>query len=592
MFRSLWLFLPLFLVSVAFAANPLAKLKPLKPRLAVPQDSLEFFTVDSIVIENMDAFDDSRAHTYYDSTAFKILNVIHVETRKSVIRKMLLFREGDEVNLYNLIESEKILREETYISDASITREELDGKNVLRVRTSDNWTLSPWASLESPGGGELYYGIGIQESNFLGFGQKIAVAYKHDEYRDNVSFNYENTHFILPHRHLDGGYSYASDGYSANARFYLPYLSRSRNQWAYTFAGYSSEADKVYYWSGDAPPGSELVSTDSKWADSLQQLNDDSDPLEVVEQKRLREDSLSLRMGRSFGTSAFKVYATVSYDYHDYGSDFDLDDARRYYFDNDGEVWVLTEDALEDWLPNYKDSRFGFALEISRIRYDRFRNFRNVKWVEDVNRGYSIKAKISKNSEEYGADNNDWRLDYWLSLAFGTRHQHISLGANSYFYFDEEERRDIYEKVSLEYLLKEGERHVTALTGFMDCYKRAPYGKQLTLGGIEGMEGLSSSIFAGQARFYLNLEQRYFADIEIATIMPVFTAFASVGETSESLGKCEPRDLQYIVGFGIRFAATKSINRTVSHLNFSWPVHGPLERSAVPKISLIGKYSL
>ncbi|PBC67680.1 hypothetical protein BGX14_0001, partial [Fibrobacter sp. UWS1] len=55
--------------------------------------------------------------------------------------------------------------------------------------------------------------------------------------------------------------------------------------------------------------------------------------------------------------------------------------------------------------------------------------------------------------------------------------------------------------------------------------------------------------------------------------------------------KFEPRDLTYIAGFGIRFAMTKSVSNLVNHLNFSWPLNGPL-KSASPKISLIGLFSL
>jgi hypothetical protein len=245
-----------------------------------------------------------------------------------------------------------------------------------------------------------------------------------------------------------------------------------------------------------------------------------------------------------------------------------------------------------NWLPIYRDSRSGFSFEISRIRYDRLKNFHNVKWTEDIDRGYSAKVKISKNFENLGADNADWRLDYRLALSLGGLYNHLSLTTKSYFYFNEEERHDIYEALLLEYIFKPHEKHATVFYGQMDAYKRSPLGKQLYLGGAEGMNGLPTAIFAGQARFYASLEQRYFPEIEIGTVVPVFSAFLGVGEVTDRISAFEPRDLEYLVGLGVRFGMTKSIMRSVSHINLTWPVYGSLERSFVPKISIMGKFSL
>ncbi len=556
-------------------------------QLSVPEDSLKTFVVDSIVIERLDAFDDSRAHTYLDSAVYHLLNIIHIETRESVVRKFLLFDVGDSINLYRLIETERLLRSQRYISDAFIKREQINGKNVLRVRTSDNWTFSVPVSLEHPGS-EWYYGIGIQENNFLGLGQTVGVYYSHDEFRDMFSALYENMHFLFRHNHLRATYSYNTDGYSAFGQMNIPYLSRSQNQFAYTLEGYSFEGDANFYASGKMPFGAKQVDYKKDIA-SLPELNGE-EALKVLEVSRMREDSLSFRLGRSFGGSELKFFLTASYDYHSYGKDYS--DVSRYIFEHSNKAFAIDSEAVLEWIPNYRDSRPGLAFEISRIRYDRFRNFHNVKWVEDIDRGYSIKAKISKNFDALGADNSDWRLDYRLALSLGGLYNHLSLSANSYFYFNENDRHDIYEALKLEYIFKPFDKHATVFYGQMDTYKRSPYGKQLYLGGFEGMNGLPTAIFAGQSRFYASLEQRFFPDIEIGTVVPVFTAFVGVGETTDRISAFEPRDLEYLAGLGFRFGMTKSIMRSVSHINLSWPIHGSLERSIIPKISIIGKFSL
>lgn len=565
-------------------------------------DSLQTFTVDEIEIEIGDAFDDSKAHTFLDSALYGIMNVIHIETNEAVVRKLLLFEPGDTVSLYQLIESERYLRDQRYISDASITTEQKDGKNIAKVKTSDNWTLSVPVSLEHPGD-EWYYGIGLQENNFLGFGQTVGVYYSHDEFRDMFQGLYENSNFLFKHNHLKALYSYNTDGYMTFGQINVPYLSRTKNQWAYTIEGLSSESDVTFYASGKRPFGSDLVNVSdyvsiggdvASAKDTLLkktvELNNGDKALKVMTLKRFREDSLSVRLGRSFGNPIYKLYLSGSYDYHDYGNDYSR--ANVFMFEDNGDVYAIRKDALENWIPVYTDSRFGLSLELSRIRYARLVNYKNVKWVEDVNRGYSVKAKISKNSESLGASDNDWRLDYKVKMSLGDNINHLSVGTYSYFYFDEESRRDIYEMVQAEYMFKPSLYYSTVLEGQMDTYKRAAYGKQLTLGGVMGMNGLPTAIFAGQARFYANLEQRFFPNFELGTVMPVFTAFVSAGETTDALHEFEPRDLQYLAGIGLRLGMTKSIMRTVNHVNLSWPVHGPLNKSAVPRISILAKYNL
>lgn len=601
----------IILFLIVFSAFSIAAVE--EADLPVPVDSLQTFTVDAVEIEIGDAFDDSKAHTFLDSALYGILNVIHVETHEAVVHKLLLFEPGDTVSLYQLIESERYLRDQRYISDASITREVRDGKNVMKVKTSDNWTLSIPLALEHPGD-EWYYGIGIQENNFLGFGQTVGVYYSHDEFRDMFQGMYENSNFFARHNHFKGLYSYNTDGYTAFGQMNLPYLTRTKNQWAYTIEGLSSESDVTYYASGKLPYGSAQINAadyidvdpacdlkaggcakdEMAAKDTLLEragkLNDGKKALKVMTVKRMREDSLSLRLGHSFGNSLYKFYLTASYDYHDYGNDYSK--VNRYFIKDDEEVYAVQKEALPVWIPSFTDSRFGIAAEISRIRYDRILNYQNVKWIEDVDRGYSVKAKISKNSEQLGASDNDWRLDYRIKLALGGNVNHLSLGVNSFFYFDEEARRDIYEKVSMQYIFKPTNFYSTVFEGQMDAYKRAALGKQLTLGGIAGMNGLPTAIFAGQARFYANLEQRFFPPIEIGTVVPVFTAFVSAGETTTALHEFEPRDLQYLAGIGVRFGMTKSIVRAVNHINLSWPVHGPLEKNTTPRISIIGKYNL
>lgn len=574
------------------AASAWAKVSAFESVIARPTaDSLVYFRVDSIVVENGDAFDDSKAYSWADSLVYRIGNVVHLETRKSVVKKLILFDVGDTVNLYELIESEKNLRNQAYIADAHIERIVTDeGKNILRVKTSDTWTLTIPLSIERPSDGPLYYGIGLWENNFLGFGQTIGVYYSHDEFRDRFMALYNNSNFLFRHNRFEVSLSDNTDGYTNYITMYRPYLSRKKNEWTYTAAGYMNQEDVKYYWTGKLPTGRTEISVADSVLEDLPRYGK-KEGNELVRVKKLEEDSASFHVGRSFGTEEFKVYLSLGYDYHRLGRSYG--DVSRYLFREGGRAFAVDSASVKEWIPQMLDSRFGVSITLSRIRYDRLVNFKHAKWTEDVDKGYSVKVGYSKNWKSLGALDDDSRLDYKIYLAFGSRTHHLMLNAKSHFYFNSEERRDIYEFASLEYIWRSNEWFSTQVSGYMDAYKEVAYGRQLSLGGLSGQEfyGFPTYLYTGQARFFGQIEERFFPHFEIGTVAPVFAVFFKAGETAASIHQFEPDDLTYVVGFGLRLAMTKSVSGLVNHLNFSWPLNGPLV-SPMPRIALVGLFSL
>ena len=581
-----WMLL-IFLAATAFAETPAFKRVLLRPSA----DSLVYFRVDSIVVENGDAFDDSKAYSWADSLVYAIGNAVHIETRKSVVERLVLFDVGDTVNLYELIESEKNLRNQAYIADAHITREiSSSGRNVVRIRTSDTWTLTIPLSVERPSDGPLYYGIGIWENNFLGLGQTIGVYYSHDEFRDRFMGLYNNSNFLFRHNAFEASVSRNTDGYLHYVTMYRPYLSRSKNEWAYTAAGFWNKSDVKYYWTGKLPTGTVDVSVADSVRESLSAFNR-KDGNEILRVKRIEEDSASFRLGHSFGGEEFKIYLGLGYDYHRLGRSYAS--VSRKVFLLEGEPAAIDSASVRNWIPEMLDSRFGASLTLSRIRYDRLVNFKHAKWTEDVDKGYSVKIGISRNWKSLGAMDDDARLDYEIYLALGSRMHHLILNAKSHFYFDSDSRRDIYEFVSAEYIWRSNEWFSTKVLGYMDAFKRSAYGRQLSLGGLQNQEfyGFPTYLYTGQARFYGQIEERFFPHFEIGTVAPVFAAFFKAGETASEVRLFEPDELTYIAGFGVRFAMTKSVSGLVNHLDFSWPLNGPLV-SPYPRIALVGLFNL
>jgi hypothetical protein len=571
--------LPLFLLLLAGFAPLFAQ--------APAVDSLRLFRVDSVEIRIRDAFDDAPVHSPADAWVYSVGNVLHLETRESVVRKLLLFQKGDSVSLYQLIESERVLRNQKYISEARIVRRVAPGgENILTVTTNDNWTTTIPLALNKPGD-EWVWQAGLLENNFLGLGQSIGFFFAHNETRDQQFFQYKNGHFIQPNNTLQAVWSENSDGYSRSFSMAYPFLSRSRNQWAYTLEGLTEKRDDIYYWSGEQIPGMNLL---TNYSGAVTE-NDGTVSNRVMQVRGLREDSLSVRLARSFG-NGFKSYVRASWDWHrlGYGHDYAVG---RYAFSQNDNTYAL-DSAMADtgWVPELGDSRLGLAVTFSRIRYDRLVNFRHVKWTEDVDRGYTVQFAAARNVEALGAQDSRWRLGYDFYLALGGRNHHLTLRSMSDFYVDAGEREDIYAKLYGEYMFKPSNMFSTVLDGLMDTWQDAPYGQQLTLGGVAGLPGFPTAILAGQSRFLFRLEQRVFPGWEFGTVVPVFAAFADAGQVQKSLHAFEPDDMQYVMGLGVRLALSKSVYGVVNHLNVSWPVNGPLRDGAVPRVSLVGLLSL
>lgn len=562
--------------------------------LTVEGDSSAVFRIDEIRYDIGDVFDDSRIRYTYDKWLCDLLVGLHFKTRESTVRNLLLFDEGDEISKIQVQEAERFLRTQRYLSDAKITILNEDGKNIANVHTSDNWTLSP--SLAGGFNGSkksydnLHWYAGIQESNFLGFGQMLDLLYEHTYYRNMLTLGYGAPHFLFRYNHLDAAYSYTSDGYLTYLDMYLPYLSRSQNQWAYNFSGLLNKRSIYAYSSGKIPPGTTRYGK-KKSLDAVPKYNGD-DAVTMMRVDDFVEDSLNFTLGRSFGGTYRKLYIGATYDYHLQSAEngklipytFTLGDEKVYAIDSNY--------AWKEWVPDKKDSRLGFFLKLSNIHYVKAVNLHHVKWTEDVERGYSLKGQISKNYEQLGAGNNDVRFNLWANLYLGCGMHYLTLKSESRFYLDHwENMHDFYGRVLGEYVLHPTDNLATVFKGFVDFYDKAKFGYQLSLGGEDGFSGLPIGYYTGQARVFGTVEQRmFFPKLELVTLSPVLAGFIGVGETAWEVKDINRDDLIYVLGTCVYFAQTKSFSRTINKMGVSFPMNG--KRKGIPHYIITTTVSL
>lgn len=111
----------------------------------------------------------------------KIGNSLHFKTRQWVIRNHLLFEEGDSLDVFDMSNSERLLRESGYFLDAKINalllEENKDSVDIVVV-TQDKWTISFLVSYNT----EKKNGyLGIKDDNLIGIGHNIDATISYDQ---------------------------------------------------------------------------------------------------------------------------------------------------------------------------------------------------------------------------------------------------------------------------------------------------------------------------------------------------------------------------------------------------------------------------
>jgi outer membrane protein assembly factor BamA len=143
------------------------------------------------------------------STAAKIANRLHNDTKSWVIRNNLFLREGKPLNPYRVADNERYLRDLDFIVDSRIFVLPLteDGDSVdLLVMTRDVFSLGavvvPYSTDE--------YRFRVQESNLGGMGQKLRLTGVYD-YERSPKTGYE---FLYQKTNLFGSFINASIAYT------------------------------------------------------------------------------------------------------------------------------------------------------------------------------------------------------------------------------------------------------------------------------------------------------------------------------------------------------------------------------------------
>jgi len=210
-----WLAIPL----VSLAA-PLQAARPARPWNALEARKA---SIGKIEVEIIDVFDVAKPEE--NIWLGRLANHLHISTREAVIRRVLLFTEGEPVRERRIYETERLLRALPFLKDARITPVvEPDGTVVAHVMVKDAWTTQVNVSFSSVGG-QKSMGLGIDEKNFLGAGKSVAYDLSKDHERSTWGLAYGDPQLFGSRWTLAAHTQYLTDGFSRSLQLERPFFA-------------------------------------------------------------------------------------------------------------------------------------------------------------------------------------------------------------------------------------------------------------------------------------------------------------------------------------------------------------------------------
>lgn len=201
--------------------------------------------VDTIIIDNRDIFDDEQAKSNF---LFGLANALHITTHKYVIRRELLFRQGELFDSLRVAETARNLRRRRLFTQVAIDTVRDEGRLAAVVFTRDGWTTTPRISFSAASDGTLTLVLGLTDRNLLGTGNYGRAWYVKDVDRSGVILQTALDRLGGSPLALGGGLFLFSDGTQGNWSTGVPYRAYP-DTWAGLYDGEATDRRILQYFS-------------------------------------------------------------------------------------------------------------------------------------------------------------------------------------------------------------------------------------------------------------------------------------------------------------------------------------------------------
>jgi hypothetical protein len=470
-----------------------ALLSPQAPPAATP-------VIESIEIRIEDVFEDEGRTP--DQWVYRLGNQLHIETKEVVIRRELLFREGDPLDPEALEQTERNLRALPFIRKARIERHP-SGDNVrLRVVVADSWTTVPEVRL-SKVGNEWIWAAGASEGNLFGRGKELEALHSSGLDRDETYVLYRDPRLFGSRVALSTYYSSASDGHHGYVAGVRPFYALSS---LWSFRAVVEDFDR------------------------LDPIYQDGERIEQLRHTRERADFEAARAVRRTDRSALRIHLG----------------------------YQLSEDLVEE------DARKFGVVQVGLTSI--FHSFRKLTHVnrfertEDINLGNEAAAFVGLSTPSLGGEPGD---SYFFFLSerhgFPLSAEGFLLGLASW---QARHRRSEIEnsiaRFRLDWVQKLSSRKLLlAKADFLHGSNLDPE-VQLRLGAESGLRGYPVRQFNGTRSLLLSFEGRWFFADDILRLVSLGVAgFVDSGFAWPAGTKIAINDLRSDVGISLLLGANR-----------------------------------
>jgi len=486
--------------------------------------------IGTITINNRNIFD--LSNPLEDKWLYQWANRLHVITKPRVIESQLLFEKGDIYSLRLTEETERILRQHSYLVEADVTPVKFENGVVdLEVETIDVWTLTPELSL-GRSGGENRLAIGIVEQNLLGRGIELGAKYKTNVDRDTLSLSYDDTNFLLDRYVLGVNYANSSDGFFRRFQFGKPFYALDRPR-----------AGNVFYSRGE----------------QVDQLYDRGNVVaEFNQQFAYHEASFGLSRGLVNGWVK-RLSAGLAYSKNEFAESPDMSLP----------VTVIPDDR------EYLYPFVGF--ELIEDSYEKTVNFDQIHRTEDRFLGVSWRFRLGYSSKSAGSTADAWHYQAgFRNTLVNTKSTSLTVRSSLTGRWQANEAQDALLSAAMRFHRRIGDNQLFYARLSGTAGKNLDIDKPLYLGGETGLRGYPLRYQNGDSRALLTLEQRFFTNWYLFRLVHVGAAiFFDAGRTwgvspvgAPNLGILKD------VGFGLRLGNTRSGTGKVLHIDLAFPLDG------------------
>ncbi|MBI1950412.1 MAG: BamA/TamA family outer membrane protein [Acidobacteria bacterium] len=528
-----------FLILLAILVSPMAGPMLARGVSAAPDDSAPAYpTITTIRIERTDVFDlenpDERHAPYV------LANKLHIETREHVIRRELLFREGDPADPDVLYESERNLRRLNFLHDNSriLTVARDDGRVDVVVRTRDIWTTRPSVSV-SRAGNETTGRFSFIEDNLAGFGKRLGASYKRDLDRDSGGLEYSDPRLFGTRWTLGASYFDRSDGLLYKADAGWPFYSVWTPQAGGGGGSHFSQVTTLQIDGEDAPGF------------------------------RQRHSDVTLHYGWAPRRGYEKVRRLV-YRFRLMDDEFDPEPG-------EAPLVPLPPVGGAGYAALPEDRRFRILeaeYQCGDVRFQRASHLDRFDRFQDVNLGNDWSVSLGLSPVVLGDSHNHLffggRFSRWLHMSPNT-YSRLEAGASGRL--SAGIGRSVITEIDLRHYFLGLPRQTLVFHAAQAWGHNLDGDRQFLLGGESGLRGYDNRRFDGNKRLLLNVEDRVYIVYDWLHLVSI--AFAGFADAGFAWRAGEGQDLGDVVGnigAGFRFDVTRSSGGTVMRLDYAYPV--------------------